>query len=205
MSSAAVVSNSVKNGILFVFVVLIAHVYLKNTLADQQSAGVRQTFVLPGGQGQARGGQGPPPRPPGSALRPRAAGPAVPPQAMAAAERLLAASDDAALFDYVFGAGAKPPPPAVASPAKAESPPLPPAAAKAMTPVTPVAPPLSQPPPLPTSATGLGSEGDSQNNGCQVVGVYANERDMCGGQLYADGPGIAGFDGSATHFSWQNV
>ena len=56
------------------------------------------------------------------------------------------------------------------------------------------------PPPLPVDS-GLGSEGLSEN-GFFVVNKFQNESVMCGGSLYPDAPDLQGFDGGSVQFSW---
>lgn len=183
--SSDVVSNSIKNGILFVLVVLIVHFAARNAIDDRTPTESVASRAFQQGKVVA----------PFTVLE----------SAPAAASD--ASGDGSDLMAYVFGKKSTedprldPSPPVPQSPEALEaihgkpmsdySSTLPPAPSL---PPPPVPEPLT--PPIPSGGPGLATSYEpSTSGGCLVVGAYRNENVMCGGALYNDESGLTGFDG----------
>ena len=207
-------SNAIRNGVLFVLVILIVHFAVRNAVDDRQwqpqpkplqQQQQRHHQNLPGSYSEHWDEDGgddvasaaAPVADPAERRKPRQEDPAgdaatkrksalkkPPPRP----EVPAAAATDPELYDYVFGMGA----PAAASDG---------------------GPPPSQSP-SPSPSPSLRSETDRQkaeakhgkvvaepSTACaayKVVGHYENENVMCGGKLFDGAPGLEGFDSAST-------
>jgi hypothetical protein len=180
------VSNSIRNGVLFVLVVLCVH-YAVRTAVEDRSLLQRPQQT-----------QAPQPPPQHDVVRQHDVAIASTPAPTSPISKQPAASAaaelDPELYDYVFGSR---PTPSQAAQAPA---PLPPMKAKA----APPAPPAQGPAYSAVAADGSGRDGAAPGanlSGCMVVGQYADEKGMCGGDLFDGAPGLEGYNSGSSVFT----
>lgn len=183
MSTAEVVSNSIKNGILFVLIILIVHFAVKSTVEHRHST---ERFVSSSSSSSS------------SSRRPIRPVP------------ISDAANNADLMDYVFGGVSNVAAELQTSASEfkkfIESPVAPSASSSSSSPSPSSMIPIEKkkveppaPPPLPVD-TGVASEGLSEG-GFYVYNKFQNESVLCGGSIYPDVPNLQGFDGKMEAFS----
>lgn len=195
--SSDMVSNSIKNGILFVLVILIVHFATRNAIDDKIDAAQ-------------------PPQRSSTMVSPllSSVSPFVnstmDPAPIPSTAHSSSVGDGSDLMAYVFGEKGdprldpSPPVPQSLETSSRETSPMLDYASTLPPPPSLPSPPVPSPmaPPIPSGGPGLASSSDaSTNGGCLVVGEYRNENVMCGGALYKDDPMLMGFDGTGSHFS----
>ena len=194
------VSNSLKHGVLFVLVILIVHFAVRNAVDQQQQQHdharaieyqqLQQQQQQQLQQQQQQQQLQPPPRllqPP-----PRLQSESIAPHSQHPPPR---PSTDADLMDYVFGDAAAPvPPPAPKAPKKG-------ILKTAVPPPSPL-PPLFAPGGGEEKGAGMSGSELADVGGCMVVGMYDNEKEMCGGKIF-DGA-LDSYDVSAVT-AWSTI
>ena len=201
MTATSTVSNSIRNGILFVLVVLCVHFAARTVVDDRSAAAARKHRQSPMSSEQSPRSEQLSPRseqlsPMSEQLSPMSeqlspmSGP--PPQHQHIKEHMSDVdappppTADPELYDYVFGTR----PPATTSPATVATP-----SPKKMKKTAPPPPPPSQ-----QSSSTLPTEADaaSATEGFMVIGRYEDEDVMCGGKLF---DGLEGYNTGSSVFS----
>ena len=190
MAATSTVSNSIRNGILFVLVVLCVHFAARTVVDDRNAAAARKQRQSPMSAQQS-------PMSAQQSLMSAQKSPMSAEQSQESQQHIKEHMSDVdaapppptadpELYDYVFGSR----PPATTSPTTVATPPP-----KKTKKTTPPPPPPSQQPSstLPTEA-----DAASSTEGFMVIGRYEDEDVMCGGKLF---DGLEGYNTGSSVFS----
>ena len=202
--ASSIVSNSIKNGIIFVLLILIVHFAAKNALESDARPAVPQQAPQAGPSSfRAPGTPAGAPMPTLAASPPSAAvTESHPPPPSASSDSMPLKhpppphDHDDALLAYVFGAST---PPSPSSTSSSYATLLAGGAVGAGGAAGAIG--AGGLPSSPVSAAGSDA---AAHHGCMVVGKYNDENVMCGGAIFEGAGGLQGFDGTSSHFSWSS-